>query len=112
MPQPTNQMSHDLGQEWWRQHFATAAMETTYWIGTKVYPRLPHPASCFSGGEMDCCPDCGAEVGELHIPGCDLERCPKCGGQAISCWCDVEEGRFRRTKNFLHYGGFDGPTED
>lgn len=36
---------------------------------------------------MKKCHDCGVEPGALHIPGCDTERCPDCGGQYISCDC-------------------------
>ncbi len=34
------------------------------------------------------CHDCKAEEGYLHTPGCDMEKCPKCGDQIISCECD------------------------
>jgi hypothetical protein len=33
------------------------------------------------------CVDCRAPLGELHHPGCDVELCPKCRRQAISCEC-------------------------
>lgn len=35
------------------------------------------------------CGDCLVEEGELHKFGCDMERCPKCKGQLISCGCKV-----------------------
>jgi len=33
------------------------------------------------------CHDCGAREGEYHQPGCDMETCPFCCGQLISCDC-------------------------
>jgi len=39
------------------------------------------------------CHDCGIEnkKGNLHHCGCDIERCPQCKGQLISCYCKGKE---------------------
>lgn len=37
------------------------------------------------------CHDCGASKGQYHVTGCDVERCPVCGGQAIGCDCDYDD---------------------
>jgi hypothetical protein len=43
-------------------------------------PRLPN----LTGAK---CHDCHCPQGTLHHPGCEADRCPNCGGQAISCGC-------------------------
>ena len=40
------------------------------------------------GADRQPCHDCGAVKGQLHVFGCDVERCPVCGGQVIFCECD------------------------
>lgn len=43
------------------------------------------------------CHDCRVKEGQLHKLGCDMERCPRCGGQLISCGCfkDFDKLPFR-----------------
>lgn len=36
------------------------------------------------------CHDCNALAGNYHHPGCDMERCPFCDGQLITCECQGE----------------------
>jgi len=56
-----------------------------YVIAGTVYPRV-----C---ARTDACHDCGARTGEFHLQGCDMEQCPRCGGQFISCDCEKSPPR-------------------
>jgi len=40
--------------------------------------------------ETDVCHDCNAGAGQYHHFGCDMERCPCCLHQVISCDCFLE----------------------
>lgn len=35
------------------------------------------------------CHDCFAIFDQLHCSGCDVEECPRCGGQLLSCDCQL-----------------------
>ena len=37
--------------------------------------------------EVKQCHDCGTYEGQIHELGCDMEKCPWCGGQNITCGC-------------------------
>lgn len=37
------------------------------------------------------CGDCGATPGGFHHLGCDMQRCPRCRRQLISCGCPFDE---------------------
>jgi len=39
------------------------------------------------GGFQKNCHDCGVVPGQFHVMGCDVEECPNCGEQLISCDC-------------------------
>lgn len=61
-------------------------------IGKKIYKRVDN-----SFDDNERCHDCGIlnKKGNIHHVFCDMEKCPKCGKQLISCLtfnsCNAEE---------------------
>jgi hypothetical protein len=77
--------------EHWPERIRQAQAETTYCIDGHQYPRIRFGRERPPMSDAATCHDCAVLVGEFHVPGCDVERCPLCHGQAISCGCADEE---------------------
>ncbi len=68
-------------------HGSESCTKNTLIIQGKEYERN---TEIFDTGEV--CHDCGIvnKKGNIHHSGCDMEQCPRCEGQLISCDCEVQ----------------------
>jgi len=78
--------------EGWPAQIEAAQKITRVSIHGVSFPRIPY------GGEEDDweaelrpCHDCRVFRDEFHVPGCQVEECPRCHGQLIGCECEVDQ---------------------
>lgn len=75
----------------WAEKIKAAQSIRTIEKGGKELPRVKFGEEAEDWGWDKPCHDCDVVKGQFHVPGCDVERCPACGGQAIFCDCDDDE---------------------
>jgi hypothetical protein len=78
----------------WSEIVAEAQLVTHYEIGGRLLPRIKYGEEKEDwGADSGPCPDCGVVKDQYHLENiCDVERCPSCGFQVISCDCEYADG--------------------
>jgi hypothetical protein len=56
-------------------------------LANERFRRIPYRPPRGSLDPTGRCHDCGVRPGGFHHFGCDMERCPRCGGQLFCCDC-------------------------
>jgi len=73
------------------ERFEQSQQVLTYEIAGADWPRVRYGEEQGGWDTSIPCHDCRAVAGQYHAVGCDVEECPRCGGQAIMCDCEDDE---------------------
>lgn len=76
----------------WPAQIERSQIEKYYAIGGSLFEsvRYGYETDDWGADVRHCC-DFFVTKGQLHVPGCVVECCPKCENQAISCDCEEED---------------------
>jgi hypothetical protein len=64
-----------------------AQEQLTLELHGKTYDRMRRGDGTWTTSAEYPCHDCAVLNGQLHVEGCDMEECPRCYGQLITCGC-------------------------
>lgn len=74
----------------WGEKLAKAQTYVALVAGKDEFPRIPfgqEPWTLAYGEGQTLCGDCAAHRGQFHALSCDIEQCPRCANQLLSCDC-------------------------
>lgn len=63
----------------------------SYVINGESFARIRYGSETGGRWTMPACGDCAVGMGQLHLLRCDIEECPRCIHQALSCPCVYAE---------------------
>ncbi len=77
--------------EGWPDRIRAAQLVREVAISGERFARVPYgnESSDWDAAAAPC-HDCRVLRGEVHVPGCDTEECPRCHEQLITCECEVD----------------------
>lgn len=85
-----------------------ANLNVEYLIRGKLYTPIPYGEEDYIKENLlddneysSTCGDCGCHLGEIHLSSCDIELCPCCGDQMLSCNCGIKYPIREEQKQFL-----------
>ncbi len=77
----------------WPARIVQAQEETTIELCGRMYDLIPYGSEPGWEDVADRpCHDCAVVRGQFHVATCDVDRCPRCLGQLITCGCLWDEG--------------------
>lgn len=82
----------------WGAILRAAQRHRVYRIRRRLFERIPFGQDyAAEASGLPSCRDCAAGRGQLHVPVCCCEQCPRCGGQVVGCDCGVLGKESNRT---------------
>lgn len=77
-------------EEYWPGEVEKAQEIISYTVNSQAFPRIAFGQEN-NFDETNVCESCAVLKGQLHVPGCDVEECPKCNQKALLCDCEKAE---------------------